>query len=171
MVNYLDNTGWRAAHEIFGSGLRHLLCRWHLDKYVCSYISIYAGIKVNDNTCFAIILGHGETIFVQRLVHLTNLKSIKHSVYWRVSSMKEYLKSWFSCLFNTGNKRSQHLSNIFKNTTVTELVCDQLCFLICLIDNNIIYNLSCLWCQDIYCIKQTVLLHKYINLFLLHTCW
>ena len=38
-INYYDclnadNVGWRAAQEVFGQGLRHLLCRWHLDKYV-----------------------------------------------------------------------------------------------------------------------------------------
>ena len=32
---YLDNTGWsKAAHDVYGSELRHLLCRWHVDKYV-----------------------------------------------------------------------------------------------------------------------------------------
>jgi len=30
----LDNVGWKAAQEVFGQGLHHLLCRWHLDKYV-----------------------------------------------------------------------------------------------------------------------------------------
>jgi len=29
----LDNTGWKAAHEVYGAGLQHLLCRWHGDKY------------------------------------------------------------------------------------------------------------------------------------------
>jgi len=27
-----DNTGWKAAHD--GAGLRHLICRWHVYKYV-----------------------------------------------------------------------------------------------------------------------------------------
>lgn len=27
-----DNTGWSAAKEVFGRGLRHILCRWHVDR-------------------------------------------------------------------------------------------------------------------------------------------
>ena len=30
----IDNTGWKAAHDVYGAELRHLLCRWHVDKYV-----------------------------------------------------------------------------------------------------------------------------------------
>ena len=30
----LDNTGWKAAHEVYGVGVKHLLCWWHVDKYV-----------------------------------------------------------------------------------------------------------------------------------------
>ena len=29
-----DNTGWSAAREVFGSDLKHILCRWHVDRYV-----------------------------------------------------------------------------------------------------------------------------------------
>ena len=36
----IDNTGWKAAHEVFGEELRNLLCRWHVDKYVCVYICV-----------------------------------------------------------------------------------------------------------------------------------
>ncbi|XP_065910037.1 uncharacterized protein [Dysidea avara] len=27
-----DNVGWKAAQVVFGQGLHHLLCRWHLDR-------------------------------------------------------------------------------------------------------------------------------------------
>ena len=29
----LDNTGWSAAQSVFGD-VKHLLCRWHVDRYV-----------------------------------------------------------------------------------------------------------------------------------------
>ena len=29
-----DNMGWSAAREVFGNDLKHILCRWHVDRYV-----------------------------------------------------------------------------------------------------------------------------------------
>ena len=32
--HYTDNTGWSAAREVFGNDLKHILCRWHVDRHV-----------------------------------------------------------------------------------------------------------------------------------------
>lgn len=34
-----DNTGWNAATSVYGEELRHLLCHWHVDRYM--YTSEY----------------------------------------------------------------------------------------------------------------------------------
>ena len=30
---HADNTGWSAAQAVYGEGLKHLLCLWHVDRY------------------------------------------------------------------------------------------------------------------------------------------
>ena len=52
----VDNVGWRAAQEVFGQGLHHLLCRWHLDKYVklsCTIPLLYQGDKCPPLKCLS----------------------------------------------------------------------------------------------------------------------
>lgn len=33
-IIHADNTGWSAAREVFGSDVKHILCRWHVDRLV-----------------------------------------------------------------------------------------------------------------------------------------
>ena len=30
----IDNTGWAAPHKVFGDSVRHLLCSWHIHRYM-----------------------------------------------------------------------------------------------------------------------------------------
>jgi len=83
---YLDNTGWKAAHDVYGAGLRHLLCQWHVDKY---------GINVTTTALCTVVyfyqvMAQQHTI-TENLVYQTSLKSIKHYASWRVRLMKLFL--------------------------------------------------------------------------------
>ena len=43
----LDNTGWSAAQSVFGD-VKHLLCRWHVERY--AIVFTYAlTIRYNNN--------------------------------------------------------------------------------------------------------------------------
>lgn len=59
--------------KVIGEGLRHLLCRWHVDKYVRMYVCMLMCIV----TVYT-VLGHGGTIFVQKSAHQIKLKCTKH---------------------------------------------------------------------------------------------
>jgi len=82
-----DNVGWKAAQEVFGQRLHHLLCRWYLDKYVFAvyvsfdlYMSLYVQTVHNVFILQLHTVGHGETMLDQKYHSPTNLIYTKHSV-------------------------------------------------------------------------------------------
>ena len=53
IIEYTDNAGWTAAQNVFGSDIKHLLCRWHIDKYVHARIHVCRHVrpKLHVYTC------------------------------------------------------------------------------------------------------------------------
>ena len=65
-------------------------------------------------------LGHGAKTYGQKLVHQTNLNSIKHYVSRNVSLMKQLLSHRLNHLLSGEKKKSLNLSHIFRNTILLQ---------------------------------------------------
>ena len=53
----VDNTGWRAAQEVFGTRIRHLLCQWHLHS-LCKLLLHVTYVLQSKHPVIACALAH-----------------------------------------------------------------------------------------------------------------
>ena len=80
IIEYTDNAGWTAAQNVFGSVIKHLLCRWHIDKYVHARIHVCIDMYV-QNYMYIHVLFLCTLLYNRNWrQHLRSIKDSSHQV-------------------------------------------------------------------------------------------